>query len=176
MTGVTGEQLAVLFDCSERTIRDLAKRGAVVRTGRDRYDAPASVTSYVKHLREGAAVDNDQLDPDHERARKDRALADKTELQNAVTRGELVPAEEVHAAWVEMIGVARSRLLAMPSKLGPVLAVMSTPTEVQSAVEAEVTAALEELAGVSVEAVDDPGDDAAGASGAADGDTMEAAS
>ncbi|GGC90457.1 hypothetical protein [Chelatococcus reniformis] len=159
MTAVAAVQLAALFDCSERTIRDLAQRGVLAKVGRDRYDAPASVTAYIRHLREQPSArgsGSGDLNPEQERARKDRALADKTELQNAVTRGELVSAEDAEAAWVEMISIARSRLLAMPTKLGPALATMTTATEVQSAIEAEVTAALEDLAGTLVEGSEDP--------------------
>lgn len=104
------------------------------------------------------------LDPEQQRARKEKELADAAALKNAVTRKELVSGAEVEKAWGNMIGIARERILAMPSKLGPVLAAMTSAAEVQRAIEDEVRTALDELAGTDIDDHDDDesrGDDPA---------------
>lgn len=51
------------------------------------------------------------------KARKEAALADLRELELARERGELVPVKDVRRAWVDHITAARSRLLALPTRL-----------------------------------------------------------
>jgi phage terminase Nu1 subunit (DNA packaging protein) len=59
------------------------------------------------------------LDLTAERARLAKAQADKTELEVAELRGELVSAQEVIEAWTQYIAAIRARLLALPSKARP---------------------------------------------------------
>lgn len=52
-----------------------------------------------------------------ERARLTAAQADKTEMDLAVMRRELIPADEVAAAWQPIAGAIRQKVLALPSKI-----------------------------------------------------------
>lgn len=97
------------------------------------------------------------IDPIFERARKDRELADRVALQNAVMRGELVPVADAEAAWTAIIGVARERLLGMPSKLAPRLVGLTSAGEALSILEAEVHAALADLASAEVQPLEPEG-------------------
>lgn len=90
------------------------------------------------------------IDPIFERARKDRELADRIALQNALARGEVIPAADAEAAWIAIIGVARERLLGMPSKLAPRLVGLTSAAVALRILEAEVYAALTDLAGTEV--------------------------
>jgi phage terminase Nu1 subunit (DNA packaging protein) len=51
VASVSAEELADLFDCSDRLIRQLAEEGIAVRVGRGKYDANASTTRYINHLK-----------------------------------------------------------------------------------------------------------------------------
>jgi phage terminase Nu1 subunit (DNA packaging protein) len=48
---VSGEELAEIFGCSDRLVRQLTEDGIAVRVGHGRYDADASTTNYINHLR-----------------------------------------------------------------------------------------------------------------------------
>ncbi len=121
MTGTpeaSAAQLAGLFDCTTKTIDTLTERGVLTRIGTG-YNVPASVRSYVKHLREAAAgrAPTGDLDPSQERARKDAAMAEKIEMENDVTRGAVVMAEDVVRAVADEYAVVRGRVLSLPSRV-----------------------------------------------------------
>jgi phage terminase Nu1 subunit (DNA packaging protein) len=86
----------------------------------------------------------DALDPAQERARKDRALAIRVELQNAEALGELVRVDDVVKLVTRDFSIVRSRVLAMPSKCAS-LVPASVRGIVFKTVDQEVRAALEEL-------------------------------
>jgi phage terminase Nu1 subunit (DNA packaging protein) len=82
-----------------------------------------------RNSRRGAAhvhamrhAEDQQLDPAQERAHRDHAATRKLELENAVREGQLVAAEEVRATWQRVVGLIRTSLLGMPSKLAARLA------------------------------------------------------
>jgi hypothetical protein len=85
------------------------------------------------------------LDGDQQRARKDKELADKLAMQNAITRGEVAVVEDLDAVWTAHVAAARARLLAMPSKLAPQLVGLDA-NRIQAQIKTEVYAALAELA------------------------------
>ncbi|MFE8032268.1 hypothetical protein [Thiohalocapsa marina] len=93
-----------------------------------------------------AIYQTDRLDPGLERARLDRARADLAELALAQKRGELLAASDVEENWTSMVLNARSKLLALPSKLAHELAGTRDPAEVASRLKTAVYQALEELA------------------------------
>jgi phage terminase Nu1 subunit (DNA packaging protein) len=92
-----------------------------------------------------AAVEDEQLDPPQERARRDRAATKKLELENGVREGQLIPADEVARIWQRVAGLVRSSLLNLPSKLAARLA-GKPAAEVQSILALEVSDILEALA------------------------------
>lgn len=56
------------------------------------------------------------LDLQEERARLAAAQADRTELEVKQLKGELIPADEILANWEPIVGAARAKVLAIPSK------------------------------------------------------------
>lgn len=103
-----------------------------------------------KHLgsRKNAPVDPnlpDALNPVQERARKDKELADKAALENAVRRGELIEAAQVGAKWVEMLTRVKSRLLRIPFAAAPLLFGVDDQVKVQIILDDQIRDALSEL-------------------------------
>jgi phage terminase Nu1 subunit (DNA packaging protein) len=104
-----------------------------------------------KHLghRKNAPVDfdaTDTLNPVQERARKDKELADKAALENAVRRGELVEGSQIAAKWVEILTRVRSRLLRIPWAAAPLLVGEENQVKIQIVIEDQIRDALSELA------------------------------
>ena len=94
---------------------------------------------------------NEDLDAAYERARKDKAQADKTELEVARLKRQMVIWAAVEKAWGQMLSRLRSKLLTLPSKVAPL--VQSSDGEyatIAEIVRGGVNDALRELS-------DDPG-------------------
>lgn len=117
---VSSAVLAQLFDCDEKTIRNLAARGIVVKKGRGEYIVAQSIRNYVRHLRDVAAGrggEEKQLGLTEQRARFAKEQADHAALKNATLRGDLVPAIEVERRWASILSFIRAKMLAIPSDL-----------------------------------------------------------
>jgi phage terminase Nu1 subunit (DNA packaging protein) len=91
------------------------------------------------------AREPDHLDPPQERARRDRAATRKLELENGVREGQLISTEEVARTWQRVVGLVRSSLLNMPSKLAARLA-GKPAAEILGILALEVSDILEALA------------------------------
>jgi hypothetical protein len=72
----------------------------------------------------------------------------KVRLERMELEGKLHRDEDVEAVWIEMLSRFRTRILAIPAKLAPLIASRpkSSPEEVQKIIDAEVRQALTELA------------------------------
>jgi terminase small subunit / prophage DNA-packing protein len=108
LNALSQAQIAALFGVAPRTVREWHEKG-LPRKGNGTYDAPECVAWYV------AYCTGDDLDLNREKARLAKAQADKTEMANAVQRGELVPQERAREDVGEYIDACRKRLTNVPS-------------------------------------------------------------
>ncbi|MEM0906180.1 MAG: hypothetical protein AAGJ94_02370 [Pseudomonadota bacterium] len=143
IASVTTDELARLFGISRQQVGHLTDRGVLKKPARNTYPLVENVQSYTAHLREVAAGRGGEAATASltaERARLAREQADEKALKNASLRGELIPAEEVKARWVDVAARVRGRLLAVASRLQGQLTHLS-PDDVE-AIDAEVRMAL----------------------------------
>jgi phage terminase Nu1 subunit (DNA packaging protein) len=89
---------------------------------------------------------NGDIDPEYEKARKDREIADKYAIANAQRRGELLEASDVERVWLSRITAAKTRLMGIPRKCAPAVVMVTAPADAEAIIEQEVRDALEELA------------------------------
>lgn len=104
--------------------------------------------TYIAHVRARAAghTSSGELDPQQERARKDKELADHTALKNAMLRKELLPAEQVNTAVVAMVTQTKTRIMALPNTLAPIVAQAGgSISEIRRIITAGLTDALSGL-------------------------------
>jgi terminase small subunit / prophage DNA-packing protein len=137
--------LAGLFDVSVEVVHGLARRGIVVREGRNSYALAPSVRNYIRHLREAAAGRGNGTELTEQsvaRARLAREQADAAAIKNAVRRNELVPAIEVEQEWSGVLRVVRAGIMRLPRRAGDRLAL--TPEQVRG-LDDECRACLTEL-------------------------------
>lgn len=92
---VTVSTLAKLFNLTSVRIQQLAADGIIQKSGRGQYDLWPSVRAYIAYLQERKVNqwDSDDASPTElkkQQLRRIKEEADKLELQNAQTRGELV--------------------------------------------------------------------------------------
>lgn len=142
------------LDQSRRTFHDYMARPGAPKKGPDGlWDVLECARFMIKQAQMAAAGRQEKpaagktkvLDLSHERARLAREQADKIALENAVSRGELMPEAEVVSTWQLIITAARSKFLALPTKLAPILAPLTDPVLVQDKLTAAVHESLSEL-------------------------------
>jgi terminase small subunit / prophage DNA-packing protein len=116
----SARELAQLFGCTDRAVRLLVDRGAVVRVSRGRYRLVESVRRTIEHYREVAAGRGGaegMLDLSTERARLAKAQTEQVELKNAASRGELAPLADYREAWTGILRGVRQFVLSLPGRI-----------------------------------------------------------
>jgi len=141
--GVTTRTLRAWDDLPEPPPRTQGKRGQA-----NSYPARELVAWYLDYKINQLIgnVDGEVLDLNQERARLARAQTSRQELAIQRERGELLPAPLITVTWQSLVGAARARLLAIPSKLAARLASENRVPVIQAELQREVYEALNELA------------------------------
>lgn len=137
--------LADLFGVTDRTIRDLAKRGIIAKAGCG-FVLADSVRRYCAHLRDlatGRGGEAAITSATTERARLARMQADLAETKGRKLRGELVEANAVEAEWSGVLRTVRAGMLAVPSRAAQRLPHLSAPDVAE--IDSEVRAVLTEI-------------------------------
>ena len=137
MAQPTRKEIGLALGISGPRVHQLIESGLLPRQG--------TLEEYKEANDRRFAANDEQLDLTVERARLAKAQADAKEMENELTRGELVRFDEVMEQWRAEFARAKSRLLSMPSKLGPLMVGVKTPAEAQSMIETVVWEALSEL-------------------------------
>ena len=150
--------ISKLLDLSPRRIRQLVDEGIIPREERRRYALVPAVRGYIQYLRDRAVnadVGSDELG--RHRARKLKEEADQLEMKSGQMRGELVTVEKYHLMMTASFARVRSKLLALPSKMAPLVVVSKTAAEAQAMLKDVVHDALNELAATTVAGVSEDG-------------------
>ncbi len=141
-------QAAALAGITDRRLRQIETEQTLPRVSVKPacYD-PEAFGAWLKRrwIGEGNADGSEALDATQERAALDRARREIVELELARKRGELLPAGEVERVWLGQVAAAKSRLLALPSKLAGRCAGLP-PHEIEVEARAIVHECLTQLA------------------------------
>jgi phage terminase Nu1 subunit (DNA packaging protein) len=144
--------IARLLDLSERRVQQLSREGVIPKAERGQYDLIGSVRGYVRYLRD-QALKAQAGAPDYaaERARFIRARADLAEMEAEEKRRSLIAAEQIEAAWVAVLALLRTRLLALPDRLAPQAFEQSTVGDTRNLIRAAIREVLDDLAQPDIE-------------------------
>lgn len=159
---VSSSELADLLGLSSRWIQKLTADGVITKS-ENGYSLSKSVQQYCDYLRNGAKSNQPELDAAN--LRLVQAKADTAEISVSILLGDTVRLDMVEKVWGNLVTIFRSRVLAMPWKLAPVLAKMDDPAEIEAAMMEEVKDGLDELSAFDPEEVidrsvpEDTGDD-----------------
>ncbi|GGB62715.1 hypothetical protein GCM10011316_38250 [Roseibium aquae] len=139
--------IAKLLDLSERRVQQLSREGVLPKATRGKYDLIGSVRGYVRYLRDQANKAQAGA-PDYaaERARFIRARADLAEMEAEEKRGSVIAAEEVGTAWIAVLALLRTRLLALPDRLAPQAHELSNVGDIRNLIRAAIREVLDDLA------------------------------
>lgn len=95
-----------------------------------------------------ALPDHPTIEADYNaaKARREQALAELAEIELAVKKGELVPADQIQEAWTSIAYNIRTILLGLPSRIAGGVAGAATTQEISAAAMNVVREALYEIA------------------------------
>ena len=139
-------KLAQMFDANRETLRRRLELVQPIEPGRWTLAQVAEAYAVYERKSLPGAGSREDLDPAYERARKDKELADKAALENAVRRGELLSAEEVKAEWINVVSAARAALLSLPSRCARQLVGVQDEKEINGILYDQVEQVLTDLA------------------------------
>ena len=144
--------IAKLLDLSERRVQQLSREGVIPKATRGQYDLVGSVRGYVRYLRD-QAVSAQAGAPDYaaERARYIRARADLAEMEANQWRGALIAADDIEVAWIKVLALLRTRVLALPDRMAPQVHALASLSETRNLLGANLREALEDLANSDVQ-------------------------
>lgn len=143
-------EIAKHIGVTPKYVQDLINEGVIDRKDRGTYDINECRDVYIKKLREAAAgrANSGDLNLTDERARLAKEQADAKEMENAITRGELVYIEDVAKRVEVALSKVKTKILAIPTKVAPEAAAADDAKEVQALIERHIIEALNELAGI----------------------------
>ncbi|EAQ47266.1 hypothetical protein MED193_18774 [Roseobacter sp. MED193] len=144
--------IARLLDLSERRVQQLSREGVIPKAKRGQYDLIGSVRGYVRYLRDQATKAQAGA-PDYaaERARFIRARADLAEMEAEEKRRALIAAEQIEAAWIAVLALLRTRLLALPDRLAPQAFDQPTVGDTRTLIRTAICEVLDDLAQPDIE-------------------------
>ncbi len=151
------EQMAALLDLSPQRLRELARRGAVPKSGHGRFVPADVVPAYCRALREQAAGRSGErgaLDLIDERAKLARAQTVRAEIDIAERRRELVPAEEVRRFGRALGSTVVHGLYSIPDRLADEVAGMERPHEIHALMLREIDHVVSNLRTLIAQGVD----------------------
>ena len=139
--------IAKLLDLSERRVQQLSREGVIPKATRGQYELIGSVRGYVRYLRD-QAVKAQAGAPDYavERARFIRARADLAEMEAQEKRGSVIAAGDVEDAWIAVLTLLKTRLLALPDQLAPVAFDQPTVGDTRNLIRRSMREVLDDLA------------------------------
>ena len=149
-TIVSAARIAEVLGIQERTVRERAAAGDLVKQGQNKYILEASVQAFLLFTKRAATSKRipeteGEADLVVERTRLTKAKADMAEMQAETMRGTVHEAGSVESVWTDMILNCRARLLGIPRKMAPRILGMVKPAEIEKDLEVEIHLALNEL-------------------------------
>jgi phage terminase Nu1 subunit (DNA packaging protein) len=149
---VSTQELASLLGVGERHVQKLEGKGVLEKLGTGKWDLAACVQRYIAYRISSAAKnvegDDDELDRKtrEERLRKLIAEANIRERQAALQAANLFKAEDIMRVLGSRLVALRTKALALPAKLGPILLGQQDISFVVGRLEDEIHAFLTEVA------------------------------
>jgi hypothetical protein len=147
----TAAEAAAHLFMNDRKFYEHLTNGVITRQSTGGYDLDVVRREYIEHLRAVAArhgspaTPSDGLDLTQERAALAREQKIAQEMKNQVARGELLPRPDVHQAMTGAFSRCRSKLVALPSKVAPLVLSAGTLAEARETLSNAVNEALGEL-------------------------------
>lgn len=147
---VSAQVLGQIIGVTDRRIRQLAEENILIRVSKGRYNLLDSIKNYILTLK--VAMESDmnenpdgELNLEEEKALHERIKRHISELKLQTMTGELHKSSDVERVMTDMLVSVKTKLLAMPSKLAPILVSRNDIGYIKEVLNKEVLEALNEL-------------------------------
>lgn len=133
------------LDVSERRVRQLRDEKVIAEVRPGLYDLIDTNHRYINYLRKRNPEGDETIDYNTERAKLVRAKRKNEEYELQLKENQLHAAEDIEAVMTDMLVNFKSRLMAIPSKLAPVLCKKTDKAEIFALLKDHIDEALMEL-------------------------------
>lgn len=137
--------VARFLDVSERRVRQLRDEKVIAETRPGLYDLTETNHRYINYLRKRNPESDEVIDYNTERAKLVRAKRKNEEYELQIKENQLHPAEDIEHVMTDMLMNFKARLMAIPSKLSPVLCKKTDKAEIFKLLKEHIDEALTEL-------------------------------
>ena len=141
----TTKAVAAWLDLSESRVRQLRKEKVITEYKPGLYSLQTVTHEYINYLRANSPTEA-SVDYNTERAKLVRAKRESQELELKLRKKEVHGAEDVEKVMTDTLVNFRTRLMAIPAKLSPILSKKKDKAEIFNILKAAIDEALEELA------------------------------
>lgn len=131
-----------LLNLTATRVYTLATDGVIERPKNGQYDLLKTANAYIHYLQTRAVYAKASMS--EEKTRLAKAQAERVEIENAASRGELIRADIVMDEMAAIFVRFRTRIQAVPRKIAPIVAA-STEKQAQDIIENALADALGEL-------------------------------
>lgn len=120
MSTASVDTIAKLLDVTPRRVQQLANEGIIPKPkARGQYEIVPCVVGFIRHLR--GMLNGEAGDLASEKTRLTRAQAEKTEIETARMKGELVSLADAERGWSALVGAFRAKMLTLPPRAATAL-------------------------------------------------------
>ena len=143
----TIKEVAEHLDLSSVRVHDLFNENILIKSGKsggqDVDDCRVRYIRYLRSLSKGKNTSSGDLN--EERTRLTKAQADRAELELQEKENELISTDLIKTIWSDYVANVRSKLLALPSKLGHLTQSAESYAEAEAIIKESIYECLEEL-------------------------------
>ena len=143
----TIKEVADHLDLTSAHIYNLFNANVLTKSGKsggqDLDDCRVKYIRYLRTLSKGKNTNSGDLN--EERTRLTKAQADRAELELQEIEADLISTDTIKTIWSDYVSNVRSKLLALPSKLGHLTQASETYAEAEAIIKEAVYECLEEL-------------------------------
>jgi hypothetical protein len=137
--------VARFLDVSERRVRQLRDEKVITEKRPGLYDLIETNHSYINYLRKRNPESEENIDYNTERAKLVRAKRKNEEYELQLKENQLHAAVDIEIVMKNMLVNFKSRLMAIPSKLSPILCKKTDKAEIFKLLKEQIDEALLEL-------------------------------
>ena len=141
----TSAAVARRLDMTERNVRMLRDKGVLTEYRPGLYNIDEATRQYINFLRKKNPEAEEKVDYNTERAKLVRAKREAQELGLQMRKNEVHTSEDVEQVMSDMLIRFKTRLMAIPAKLSPIMAKKTDQTDIFQTMKTAVDEALEEL-------------------------------
>lgn len=141
----TVKVVAKYLNMTERNVRILRDKNIITERAPGLFDLARVIPQYIEYIRKGG-TEEETTDYNVERAKLVKAKRENEELELALKRKELHRTEDIEQVMTDTLIRFKTRLLAVPAKVSPILAKKTNQTEIFEIIKSATDEALEELA------------------------------